>query len=182
MSDVRTRPECPARCSHCDMEVESDHWRWNSDKRYSAGGRWRCVIRKGAAERRRRERIAADPERREEHLARAREYASSKPIYSRYKSYRSYDNRHGRECLDWAEAESIMSQPCHYCGLAPGGGLDRIDNERGHALDNVRPCCMTCNGVLSDLPVQVKDLLADGLRTAREGGLLDTWIIPQMRR
>lgn len=54
-----------------------------------------------------------------------------------------------------------MSQlPCYWCGewnpstrkhryykeiTFAYHGLDRIDNERGHDADNVRPCCWLCN-------------------------------------
>lgn len=54
-----------------------------------------------------------------------------------------------------------MSQlPCHWCGewnpnirkhryykeiTFAYHGLDRIDNKRGHDIDNVRPCCWLCN-------------------------------------
>lgn len=54
-----------------------------------------------------------------------------------------------------------MSQlPCYWCGewnpsirkhryfkevTFAYHGLDRIDNERGHDVDNVRPCCWLCN-------------------------------------
>lgn len=37
---------------------------------------------------------------------------------------------------------------CHYCsGSLPkaGHGLDRIDSSVGYRIDNVVPCCSTCN-------------------------------------
>ena len=53
----------------------------------------------------------------------------------------------------------LFSQPCAYCGAAPGNvfhsrhstgdfiysGIDRVDNNRGYEPDNVVPCCGTCN-------------------------------------
>ena len=46
----------------------------------------------------------------------------------------------------------ILTQPCHYCGdkhdpIKNIGSywLDRVDNTRGYYLDNVLPCCGTCN-------------------------------------
>jgi len=56
------------------------------------------------------------------------------------------------------QVEELSSQPCYYCGAAPSlrsssvynglcsfNGLDRVDNERGYEIDNVVPCCSTCN-------------------------------------
>lgn len=55
----------------------------------------------------------------------------------------------------------ITQKDCHYCGARPGqtingkrnrnngdyiyNGIDRIDNIRGYTIDNVVPCCGTCN-------------------------------------
>jgi hypothetical protein len=57
------------------------------------------------------------------------------------------------------DALALSQRPCYYCGIEPlqpyfpkhysGGcfynGLDRVDNARGYELDNVVPCCGTCN-------------------------------------
>jgi hypothetical protein len=44
----------------------------------------------------------------------------------------------------------LIEKPCYYCGVftfgaESGGGLDRIDNTQGYTLDNILPCCATCN-------------------------------------
>ncbi len=53
----------------------------------------------------------------------------------------------------------ITSQNCYYCDSPPSNkilrrrskenytysGLDRVDNALGYQLDNVVPCCITCN-------------------------------------
>jgi len=44
--------------------------------------------------------------------------------------------------------ESVIAEPCHYCGgpLAPTGyGLDRKDTRGPYTLANVVPCCQQCN-------------------------------------
>jgi DNA-directed RNA polymerase subunit RPC12/RpoP len=44
--------------------------------------------------------------------------------------------------------ESLISQPCHYCGgdLAPTGyGLDRKHKTDSYTLADVVPCCYDCN-------------------------------------
>ncbi len=56
----------------------------------------------------------------------------------------------------------LTQQNCFYCGIKPNNickqkpakqsngsyvynGLDRIDNNKGYTVDNVVPCCKTCN-------------------------------------
>ena len=43
----------------------------------------------------------------------------------------------------------LISQSCFYCGNvvlnSPGVSLDRRDNLKGYMLDNVLPCCKSCN-------------------------------------
>jgi len=57
------------------------------------------------------------------------------------------------------QVKQLTSQVCHYCGAGPAqvshgasyngvyvyNGLDRINNEKGYALENVIPCCKVCN-------------------------------------
>lgn len=54
---------------------------------------------------------------------------------------------------------ALVSQPCHYCGIAPQqticapevseaftyNGLDRLDNAQGYTIANCAPCCWACN-------------------------------------
>jgi hypothetical protein len=43
--------------------------------------------------------------------------------------------------------------PCVYCGSlirGIGSGLDRINNSKGYIIDNVNPCCGTCNDIRGD--------------------------------
>jgi len=51
-------------------------------------------------------------------------------------------------------ASIVCGQVCFYCkGPLPsisGGGLDRIDNEKGYTVDNVVPCCGSCNMIKGD--------------------------------
>lgn len=65
-------------------------------------------------------------------------------------SYRFNDKKHNRgECNitpEWI-VENIFSKPCHYCGESDWTkiGCDRIDNSKPHTMDNVVPCCKSCN-------------------------------------
>lgn len=66
----------------------------------------------------------------------------------------------GREWkLTKEQVRFLTKQDCYYCGQAPsqsmGGkrhngfytynGLDRVDNTKGYTIENVVPCCGTCN-------------------------------------
>ena len=64
------------------------------------------------------------------------------------RSYKCSDRKKGlNECdmtIDWF-IENIMTKPCVYCGDTKRIGADRIDNEQGHIIGNVVPCCYECN-------------------------------------
>lgn len=63
-------------------------------------------------------------------------------------SYRIKDRKAGlQECditTDWM-LENITHKPCTYCGDTKRVGCDRIDNNVGHLMSNVIPCCYECN-------------------------------------
>lgn len=51
---------------------------------------------------------------------------------------------------------SLIFQDCHYCGRKPEqsfgrkntlpyNGLDRMDSDKGYTIENVVPCCGSCN-------------------------------------
>lgn len=64
---------------------------------------------------------------------------------------------------EWALSEEnvreLCQQPCYYCGREPSqileridwngefiyNGLDRVDNLKDYTIENVVPCCKTCN-------------------------------------
>lgn len=55
------------------------------------------------------------------------------------------------------EWNTLIQEPCHYCGYkhTNGIGLDRIDNSiREYTLENVKPCCGSCNLMKGELPYQ----------------------------
>ena len=45
------------------------------------------------------------------------------------------------------EYEVLIYKPCYLCGYKNivGNGLDRQDTSKGYSIDNVLPCCSTCN-------------------------------------
>jgi len=63
----------------------------------------------------------------------------------------------------------LTQLPCHYCGSPPAtvsanskfvngqwtyNGLDRIDNAKPYTMENVVPCCATCNRAKLNLTVE----------------------------
>jgi len=85
--------------------------------------------------------------------------ASLKWIFQSYK--RNAKNRNIPFSLNIEEFRRITSQLCFYCGTPPSNqikdhikrlngvytfnGIDRIDNSQGYVINNVVPCCKTCN-------------------------------------
>jgi len=59
--------------------------------------------------------------------------------------------------LQFDDFMKLTQMPCSYCGAEPSNcakknnhefkynGLDRIDNSKGHDLDNIVPACWRCN-------------------------------------
>ena len=65
--------------------------------------------------------------------------------------------------LEWQltkeQVRHLTKQSCHYCNGEPSqtksgrnyngvyvyNGIDRVDNTKGYTIDNVVPCCETCN-------------------------------------
>lgn len=67
-------------------------------------------------------------------------------------SYRMKDNRRRLETnitTDWM-IENILNKSCVYCGTSDKIGCDRIDNSVGHVINNVVPCCVSCNTTRND--------------------------------
>ena len=47
---------------------------------------------------------------------------------------------------------SFWQKPCSYCGdQIETIGLDRIDNSMGYTIENVTPCCKSCNALKSNM-------------------------------
>lgn len=47
--------------------------------------------------------------------------------------------------------ENIFSKPCAHCGETDWTkiGCNRLDNSKPHTMDNVEPCCKSCNNKLA---------------------------------
>ncbi len=48
--------------------------------------------------------------------------------------------------LSFQEFMQLWQEPCEYCGDKIGTiGIDRVDSRGGYNVDNIVPCCGTCN-------------------------------------
>lgn len=78
--------------------------------------------------------------------------------YSNLLSNAKTNNRTVELTLEqWIE---IIKQPCYYCGdpvlsEINGYGIDRLDSSSDYFLSNCVPCCSVCNGMKSNLPVEI---------------------------
>ena len=86
--------------------------------------------------------------------------------YAKYmvKGYRQMDRDRGFDDSKTISAEwflqNIAYRPCAHCGLQAIGliGCNRLDNTKGHTIDNVEPCCLKCNA-----RENIRDQIARGL-------------------
>ncbi len=68
-------------------------------------------------------------------------------------SYIEYKNRASKKNLNFGlsrdEYLCLITQDCYLCGKNSNSqhlnGIDRIDNNKGYSLDNVKSCCANCN-------------------------------------
>ncbi len=81
----------------------------------------------------------------------------------------SAKKRNIEQALTDEQIIAIHKENCHYCGAPPSNiyhppgangtyiysGIDRVDNTKGYTMDNVAPCCSTCNIMKKGLPVDI---------------------------
>jgi len=53
--------------------------------------------------------------------------------------------------------------------------LDRINNSKGHLMNNVVPACRRCNTTRGDMPYKAWLFLVDGMRKARLANAFGNW-------
>jgi len=90
----------------------------------------------------------------------------------------SSDRRKNLKCdLDIQFIESLFINGCKYCGESERLKLtlDRIDNNLGHSKNNVVCCCIRCNFIRRDMPINAFEYLAPYIKEAREKGLFGEW-------
>jgi len=70
----------------------------------------------------------------------------------RYKEYKKgADQRNLSFSITIDEFITFWGKPCHYCGdKILSIGLDRVDNNLGYELSNIKACCFPCNQMKSN--------------------------------
>jgi hypothetical protein len=86
-----------------------------------------------------------------------------------YKQYIRHAKGRSKEFnLSKEKFKEITQQNCFYCGKEPSSsvkcksehsryvynGIDRVDSDKGYTLDNVVPCCGTCNRIKMETPLE----------------------------
>jgi hypothetical protein len=86
-----------------------------------------------------------------------KEYYVSRPAcYSKSKHIAEKD-RQLAFSLSKEEWQVLVQQPCYLCGFQSksGIGLDRVEStKREYTLENVKPCCYTCNILKTDFTLE----------------------------
>jgi SOS response regulatory protein OraA/RecX len=107
----------------------------------------------------------------------ARQYRLDNPEKTFIIDSRKNDRKYGREFnLTLEFVETLFKQPCSYCGttkIVPSP--DRIDNDKGHTIENVVPCCRRCNYLRRDIPFPAWLVIAKAVKECHEKGLLDNY-------
>ena len=83
--------------------------------------------------------------------------------------YKRHAKKRGHEWnLTEEQFNELTQKDCYYCGAKPNNvrkargnngdyiynGIDRIDNTKGYTIDNIVPCCKTCNLAKNNLTLQ----------------------------
>ena len=93
-------------------------------------------------------------------------------------SYKHYIRNYGSMEIDLQTFYNYSQMPCFYCNAEKSNhfnayitdkrmsqtakdgahfyynGIDRIDNNKTHSIDNIVPCCYQCNFAKSDLTLE----------------------------
>ena len=85
-------------------------------------------------------------------------YCSVHSFTGRYNTYKRGARSRGLDfLLSQDEFDLITQKPCYYCGEyekryfdEPYSGIDRVDSSKGYDIENVLPCCETCNRMKLD--------------------------------
>jgi hypothetical protein len=135
-------PETHKKCSSCKEVLLRSHF--TNDKSKKDGKRSRC--RKCQ-----REWNKVNGQRKREAQ---RKYAA-KPL-SRFKKYkRSAAERGYLWSITFEDFMKYWKAPCSHCGSPIETiGLDRICSSKPYQLDNIEPCCATCNRIKSDMTTE----------------------------
>lgn len=158
-------------CKYCKIDQPTTHW----------GSKKRCKRFYADYEKQRRHARKTSMTIVEWRLHQKQEYQKRAP-YHRYRALKQGDKDRGLEFdLSFKQYQILCAALCNWCNISQCNGVDRLDSDRGHALNNVVPCCEQCNILLTDLPWECKSLLASGLKHMRDSGVYDRWTVPYKR-
>lgn len=93
----------------------------------------------------------ANPER-----IKAQKKAYYKTPAGKFSEYKGQAKKRGIPFLmEFQQFEGLWQKPCYYCGAEIKTiGLDRVDNDGPYHIDNVVPCCWSCNESKRALPLE----------------------------
>lgn len=71
--------------------------------------------------------------------------------------------------------ENIFNKPCAHCGKTGWDviGCNRLDNSKPHTIDNVEPCCKSCNSRLN--ATKNVNTIKNVYQYDYEGNLIKIW-------
>lgn len=93
--------------------------------------------------------------------------------------YNAYDKKYskgeGDLTAQWV-VDNILSKPCSHCGETDWKkiGCNRLDNSKPHTMDNVEPCCRSCNLKLASKEKQTT-LAKKVYQYTKDGKLIKIW-------
>ena len=79
-------------------------------------------------------------------------------------SYKKSDEEKNFICdltEEWIR-NNILLKPCYYCQSTEDIGCDRIDNTKGHTMNNVLPACYTCNAIRGFCDFSIEEMVMIG--------------------
>ena len=76
-----------------------------------------------------------------------------KEIKTKFVQYKARSKRKFIEFnLNFEQFKFLVTKPCWYCkDSSKLVGIDRLNPKKGYTLDNVAPCCWTCNRAKSNM-------------------------------
>ena len=83
---------------------------------------------------------------------------------SKISGYKKSDMAKGfKSTLTKEQLIDLWKDGCYYCGEMDWKklGADRMDNSKGHTIDNVVCCCVKCNKQRSNIPFHVFKFMKD---------------------
>jgi hypothetical protein len=137
-------------CTKCGATVAMTK---SGPYKHTCGSTGKMVCR-GCGEAKPVEEFYVDSSRPRGRVARCKEcYSETQSNVTRLKPYRRESEAKGSAAIRGIEWDLTREQfmffwqkPCHYCGdEIQTVGLDRFDNKKGYTVENIVPCCGTCN-------------------------------------